>query len=113
MMGELVVDGWSGLTLEGGEELPYSPGSATAIFSSREHRDLTVWALAEAIRISSEASERAESRLGKSLLVTDGAARRDGCLRIRAGCGAVGFAGWQAEAAKECGIGVGRRCCRD
>lgn len=72
MMGQLVVAGWSGLELESGEELPYSPEAATAILSDPEHYDLAIWAMAEATKVSREAAERAESRLGKSSPATDG-----------------------------------------
>ncbi|MFT8276097.1 hypothetical protein ACMSSJ_11220 [Kerstersia gyiorum] len=72
MLGELVVAGWEGVALESGEDLPYSPETATAILSSPDHQDLTVWALAEAAKISQEAAKRAESRLGKPSPATDG-----------------------------------------
>lgn len=72
MLGELVVAGWSGLTLESGEELPYSPETAIAILSSPDHSDLAIWALAEATKISQEAAKRADARLGKSSPATDG-----------------------------------------
>lgn len=69
---ELVVADWSGLTLESGEELPYSTEAAMAIFSDPEHYDLAIWAMAEAAKISREASERMDARLGKSSPATDG-----------------------------------------
>lgn len=72
MLGELVVAGWDGVTLESGELLPYSPEAAIAILSGEDHQALAVWALAESTKISQEASARATSRLGKPLPATDG-----------------------------------------
>lgn len=78
MLGELIVADWQGLTLESGEALPYSPETATAIFSSPDHSDLAIWAMAEATKISQEAAKRAEARLGKSSPATDGSSSANG-----------------------------------
>lgn len=66
VLGELIVIDWQGVKLESGEELPYSAKDATAILSNPDHQDLAVWLLAESLRISDDAKNRVQERLGKS-----------------------------------------------
>lgn len=66
LLGELILVDWQGVTLENGEDLPYSEKDAIAILSNPEHQDLVVWILAESMRISDDAKKRVQERLGKS-----------------------------------------------
>lgn len=72
VLGGLVLAGWDGVTLETGDSLPYVPDTATAIVSDPENQELVEWLIAEASRISREAKEKADRRMGKSSSATGG-----------------------------------------
>lgn len=72
LLGELVIADWSGLQLETGEKLDYSPGAAKSIVSDPEHIALCEWLVVQSVRISKEAADRLEGRVGKSSRSTGG-----------------------------------------
>lgn len=72
VLGALVLGGWEGVTLENGDELEYTPESATAVMMDPDSVPLVEWLIAEAARITREAQERLGLRVGKFVSTTAG-----------------------------------------
>jgi len=81
VLGALVLGGWEGVTTEDGEELEYTPEVAKAVVTDPDNLALVEWLIAEATRITREAHERLEQRVGKSSSASAG--KKSGATKPR------------------------------
>lgn len=79
VLGGLVLADWKGVTLESGDELTFTPDTATAVVSDPDNQPLVEWLIAEASRISRDAKEKLDGRVGKSSSATGG--KRSGATK--------------------------------